>query len=346
MAVTLSNKTDTCIETVADETGDIAVDDIMEQDETVQDIPEAEPDDATKSMASATDDVEGSNEITEATADAGAQYEELTVDEPIREISASQVQEKTVKTGDDSVPETSAKKKKNKKDGKQDAKKTSEKSFAELAPTTTMDFEELVGDDGVYGYPEAFPEAGTYKILVDLYHQVVIAYTKDSKGKYTIPVRYMLCSSGANSSQSPTGTFKMKSYRVRYALFNNTTSYAQYWSLITGRIYFHSILYTAKDPSTYTESYKKLGTNVSHGCIRLTVPDARWIWYNVAPESEVEIRKGSKNDEETVAIRKQLVLASYPSKRLDLKSGKAPWTDNWNIADVPQEVEFVQGSQD
>ncbi|MCR5685340.1 MAG: L,D-transpeptidase [Lachnospiraceae bacterium] len=235
--------------------------------------------------------------------------------------------------------------KKDKKD-KDSSKVTKEKSFKELAPSVSMSFEELVGDNGIYGYPEAFPEAGTYRIVVDLYHQVVMAYTKDEESKYTVPVRYMLCSSGANSSQSPTGTFKMKSYRVRYALFNNTTSYAQYWSLITGRIYFHSILYTAKDPATYTESYKKLGTNVSHGCIRLTVPDARWIWYNCAPETEVEIRKGSKKDEETAAIREKLVLAGYPSERLRLKSGKAPWTDNWQIDDVPQEVEFVQGSQD
>ncbi|MCR5768853.1 MAG: L,D-transpeptidase family protein [Lachnospiraceae bacterium] len=218
-------------------------------------------------------------------------------------------------------------------------------NFAELAPTTTMDFEELVGDNGIYKLPEGFPEPGTYRIVVDLYHQLVMAFTKDENGDYTVPVRFMLCSSGANATQSPTGTFKMRNYRVRFALFNNTTSYAQYWSLITGRIYFHSILYSAKDASKYTESYKRLGTNVSHGCIRLTVPDARWIWFNCAPETVVEIRRGSKSEKLLGKIRDKMTLASYPSSRLKLKAGKIPMTDNWTIEDVPHDVGFENGSQ-
>ena len=220
-----------------------------------------------------------------------------------------------------------------------------EEEFARLAPSTSMEFAELVGDNGDYGYPEGFPSPETYRLIVDLYHQVVMAFSKDENGDYTVPVRYMLCSSGADSSQSPTGTFKMKNYRVRYALFNNTSSYAQYWSLITGRIYFHSILYSSKNASSYTESYKKLGNNVSHGCIRLTVPDARWIWYNCAPETEVEIRKGSGKDKLTASVRNKLILADYPEERISLKAGDIPMTDNWTIDEIPHEVGFVQGSQ-
>ena len=218
-------------------------------------------------------------------------------------------------------------------------------NFDRLAPSTTMEFSELVGDNGIYGLPEGFAEPGTYRIVVDLYHQLVMAFSKDENGEYTVPVRFMLCSSGANATQSPTGTFKMRNYRVRFALFNNTTSYAQYWSLITGRIYFHSILYSARDAAKYTESYKRLGTNVSHGCIRLTVPDARWIWYNCAPETVVEIRRGSKSEKLLGKIRDRMILASYPSERLKLKAGKIPNTDLWSIEDVPHDVGFVQGSQ-
>ena len=220
-----------------------------------------------------------------------------------------------------------------------------DEEFARLAPSTTMTFKELVGDNGIYEYPEGFPVPGTYRITVDLYHQLVMAFTTDENGDYTIPVRYMLCSSGANSTQSPTGTFKMRNYRVRFALFNNTDSYAQYWSLITGRIYFHSILYSAKDASKYTESYKRLGTNVSHGCIRLTVPDARWIWFNCAPDTVVEIRSGSKKDKDLAEIRDRMILASYPDERIKLKPGKIPMTDTWTIEDVPHDVGFENGSQ-
>ena len=218
--------------------------------------------------------------------------------------------------------------------------------FSDLAPTVNMSFEELVGDNGIYDELVMMPAPGTYRLIVDLYHKVVMAYTKDEKGEYTKPVRYMLCGVGASSTPTPTGTFKMENYRLRYELFNKTICYGQYWSILTGRIYFHSILYTSFNAKDYTEtSYDNLGKSVSHGCIRLTVPDARWIYYNVAPGTEVEVRKGSSSDTETAAIRKKLVLAKRPSKRPDLKMGEIPDTDNWTIDEVPQEVEFIQGSQ-
>lgn len=218
--------------------------------------------------------------------------------------------------------------------------------FSDLAPTTKMTFEELVGDNGIYDELEAMPEAGTYRLIVDLYHKVVMAYTKDENGKYTKPVRYMLCGVGASNTPTPTGTFKMENYRLRYEIFNGTNCYGQYWSILKGRIYFHSILYTSFNAKDYTEtSYDNLGKAVSHGCIRLTVPDARWIYYNVAPGTEVEVRKGSANDKETAAIRKQLVLPKRPSKRPNLVKGEIPDTDNWTIDEVPHEEEFIQGSQ-
>ncbi len=221
-----------------------------------------------------------------------------------------------------------------------------EKEFALLAPTTKMAFEELVGDNGIYEYPSGYPETGTYKITVDVSHQVVMIHKQDLNGEYTVPVRYMLCSTGARG-HTPTGTFEMKAYRVRFGKFVNDGVYGQYWSQIYKAFYFHTILYSQKDASTYTSSsYKNLGKAVSHGCVRLTVPDARWIWYNIAPGTVCEIRKGDKNDEETAAIREKLVLAKAPSTRPSLRMGEIPYTDNWTIDEVPIQVPFVQGSQD
>ena len=217
--------------------------------------------------------------------------------------------------------------------------------FSVYAPTVNMSFEELVGDDGYYEFPKGFPVKGTYRIIVDIYHQVVMVYKKDTKGKYTVPVRYMLCSSGINN-KTPIGTFKMQNYHVRFGLFANDGRCGQYWSQINNRIYFHTILYTKKDASTYIEeTYNKLGQPDSHGCVRLTVPDARWIYYNIAPGTEVEICKGSANDKETASIRSNLVLPSVPKEHIQIKKGSIPNTDNWSIKDVPNEVAFKQGSQ-
>ena len=218
-------------------------------------------------------------------------------------------------------------------------------TFDDLAPTTHMSFEELVGDSGEEGYPDMMPAPDTYKIIVDLYWKVVLVYTKDNDGEYTIPVRYMRCTVGKSSTPTRQGTFKMLSTKNRFAHFN-VGGNAQYWSLITSATYFHSILYDAIDANTWTRSsWENLGKAVSHGCVRLPVPDARWIYYNAAPGTVVQIRAGSSKDEETKAISDQLILAEAPDKRPTLKKGQIPWTDNWTIEDVPQEVKFVRYEQ-
>ncbi len=211
-----------------------------------------------------------------------------------------------------------------------------EEQFKILAPTVSMSFEELIADDGDYEFPKGFPTCDTYYILVNLCHHVVAVYKKSDSGKYDRPVRYMLCSSGASGSLTPSGSFSMHDHRVRYAIFNNTDVYAQYWTQITGRIYFHSALYLAKDDSTYTSSWNNLGKSVSHGCVRLTVPDARWIWYNIAPGTKIDITYDK--DDEIAAIREKLTVAKIPENGVDMKNYVYENTDVWRKEEVGIEV--------
>ena len=226
--------------------------------------------------------------------------------------------------------------------------------FSYYAPTVAMTFDELIGglSDTFYEdeggdpiEPAGYPPADTYKIIVDEYWQVVLVYTKDNTGKYTVPHRYMICSTGSKKlGLTRKGTFPLEACRIRYGKFANLKLYAQYWTLIFSRTYFHSILYTVRNDFTTLDvtAYKNLGTPQSHGCIRLTVPDARWIYYNCAYGTEVEIRQGSKSDEETKAIREQLVLPPIPDNwpyKIDLS--EVPYTDNWTIEDVDTTLPFV-----
>lgn len=207
-----------------------------------------------------------------------------------------------------------------------------EKSFAELAPTINMSFEELVGDNGDYAEPQEYPASGTFYVIVDLYHQVVMVYEKDSRGEHTIPVRYMICSTGRKGMATRRGVFKTGSHKERFGFFKNDNVYGQYWTHIVSRTYFHSILYTSRNAKTYTRSsYDNLGSRASHGCIRLLVPDARFLYYHLAPGSQVEIRAGSSEDTETAEIKRNLKIASQPKKRPALVKGKIPNTDNWSI---------------
>jgi len=218
-------------------------------------------------------------------------------------------------------------------------------AFSTLAPTVNMTFEELAGDDGLRDHPKGYPAPDTYYIIVDIRHQVVMVYTKDENGEYTLPVRYMLCSTGLGNS-TPKGVFEMGAYRVRFSKFVRDGRYGQYWSQIRKAIYFHTFLYSERDASTYIEeTYLDLGNKASHGCVRLTVPDARWIWYNIGYGTKCEIREGSDDDTATAMIREQLVLAKPPAERVQLTPGEMPSTDNWSIEDVNIEIPYVQGSQ-
>jgi hypothetical protein len=226
----------------------------------------------------------------------------------------------------------------------------SPRPFSFYAPTVNMTYEELVGsldDMGVKAkelLKDGFPDPKTYYIIVDKQWQVVLVYkrlddgTKLGKPNLDEPVRYMICSSGNPDKEyghdTTSGIWQILVPKERFYQFVNLEA-AQYLTLIHSRTYFHSILYDkAKDLSTLVkESYDQLGTKASHACIRLTVPDARWMWYNIGYGTTCEIRDGDKNDAITGAIRAQLVLPKSDSS-IRLKAGKAPWTDNWNIEDV------------
>ena len=222
--------------------------------------------------------------------------------------------------------------------------------FSYYAPTMNMSFEELVGslpdintedahDESLYRLPTYYPSPDTYMIVVDLYWQVVAVYSKDEEGNYTVPVRYMLCSSGSTrvGSETRVGNWPMEKVKIRFGQFKVSREYAQYWSLIRSKTYFHSILYTTSDLSTYQENvYNALGTKASHACVRLTVPDARWIYYNICYDTLCVIREGSKNDDEMRKIHDTIknALPTPPPERVKIIPGQQPYTDNWTIDDI------------
>ena len=129
-----------------------------------------------------------------------------------------------------------------------------------------------------------------YHIKVNYGANVVTVYKKDNSGKYTVPVKAMVCSTGKATPTS--GTYKM-SNKYRWHQLNGGV-YGQYCSRITGHILFHSVPYATNSPDSlkYT-AYDKLGTKASAGCIRLTVADAYWIYSNCASGTNVEFYSSS-----------------------------------------------------
>ena len=176
-------------------------------------------------------------------------------------------------------------------------------------PTATL---EPTPEPTIVPTPEPTPIAPglVYWLEVDVTNQVTIAYQQDADGQYTIPVRYMICSTGTKKTPTPLGTFAMPGSRGRWGYFEQFKVYAQYFTRIKGSILFHSVLYAKQDERTLsTASVRNLGKRASHGCIRLTVPDAQWIFDN-CPEGTVVTVLEKDADEAVVALARD---AAFPS---------------------------------
>ena len=138
-------------------------------------------------------------------------------------------------------------------------------------------------------HSEEAKAASPYMIKINKQQNVVTIY-KYKKGKYK-PHKAFVCSTG---SATPLGTFYLKE-KIRWHVLDGP-SYGQYCTRIMGSILFHSVWYYENyKPNTQSYiQYNRLGTTASHGCVRLTVGDCKWIYNNVSSGTKVVIYN-SKN---------------------------------------------------
>lgn len=124
---------------------------------------------------------------------------------------------------------------------------------------------------------------GSYEIHVNRKQNCITIY----KGGY--PVKAMICSTALSPSVTPTGTFYLRDKLRWHELMG--PSWGQYCSHITDDILFHSVTYTqyCNNRSLSTAAYNMLGQPASHGCIRLQVIDAKWMYDNCPIGTKVVI---------------------------------------------------------
>lgn len=147
--------------------------------------------------------------------------------------------------------------------------------------------------------PTPEPTPVPFAITVDVQNQVTTVYGRDENGEYTVIVRQMLCSTGTKKNPSDLGTFVLNGRTARWCKFPQWGSHAQYWTRINSSIAFHSVIYNSVDTMDLSvKSYKNLGKRASHGCIRLTVADAKWIYNNCGEGTVVTIRDDLPADPE------------------------------------------------
>ena len=151
-------------------------------------------------------------------------------------------------------------------------------------------------------------EAPVYSIDVDCYNNIVTVY-QASDGAV---VRQMICSSGSGASPSPQGNYVMPepyNRRERKEWYIFAEGFGKYASRIWGNYLFHSYLFNAEDDSTVNEeSVISMGTNASHGCIRLYIEDAKWISENCLPGTKVRLFWGSTQE---LYLKELLIAGSF-----------------------------------
>lgn len=133
----------------------------------------------------------------------------------------------------------------------------------------------------------------TYTVEVDVANQITTVYRNADRSI----VRQMICSTGVRDC-TPQGTFKLEKTREStdrqdWYYITKYRCYVKYATRIKGPILFHSIPYSDKSlDSIDVEALSQLGSQASHGCIRLRWQDAMWIARNCPDGTEVRIYTG------------------------------------------------------
>ena len=116
-----------------------------------------------------------------------------------------------------------------------------------------------------------------YRIEVSLDRQVVEVYQRNMLGAYDL-VQTFTCSTGLHDS-TPHGIFLDGHPLNRWHYFKKFYCWAQYSFEIEGDILFHSVIYSSdNEHSLRSGSLYALGNPASHGCVRLQVADAKWLF--------------------------------------------------------------------
>ena len=132
---------------------------------------------------------------------------------------------------------------------------------------------------------------GPYILRVNRTKCQITVLAKDGSNGWTIPVKSITCSVGNPITLTPAGTFYIGDQDRWHILMG--PSWGQWTSHVVNGIFIHSVAGSSQSQYNLAAGdYNMLGQPASHGCIRVCVRDAKWIYDNTGRGTMVTIGDG------------------------------------------------------
>ncbi|MFZ3171633.1 MAG: stalk domain-containing protein [Carboxydocellales bacterium] len=160
------------------------------------------------------------------------------------------------------------------------------------------------------------------------------------------PIRVMIASTGRPATPTPDGTFKIQNrgtfFKIDFASAKFFTSFLGW-----GKYMFHSIIFDKKGQKIQPIAAERLGFKASHGCIRLPIHDAYWIYQNIPQGTKVVIHSQPAPPKQKVSQGKKLPAFSLELAGKRVSFSKNPrWVDGILMAPVQDLSRWIQAKSD
>ena len=140
---------------------------------------------------------------------------------------------------------------------------------------------QISSNNAMYQKAQNMSSKTKWLILVDTkLNKVAIYY--GSKGNWT-EKKYWSCTTGAAATPTVKGSYTVQSKGRAFGSGYTCWYYTQFY----GNYLFHSILYNPGSKTSIQDG--RLGINASHGCVRLSLANAKWIYDNIPRGTKVYI---------------------------------------------------------
>ena len=154
-----------------------------------------------------------------------------------------------------------------------------DKATARTAPV--MEYYKKLNEDTINQFD--ITSNTNYLVFVNIAEQKTYVY-EGSKNDWTLDKTFT-CSTGIEGKETPVGIFTVQT-RAPWFFSPKYGQGGKYYVQFMGNYLFHSIPFNS-DKTTISDP--TLGVPASHGCIRLSVEDSKWLYDNVQNGSKIII---------------------------------------------------------